>query len=86
MFINIFRNNNKVIIINYYYIIINIIIMFDSNVLYSIFVKHPEEQNMTYFEHLKHAFSYALKQLDVHSCLLFMGLYHVYSKKPVPLW
>ena len=35
--------------------------MFDSNVLYSIFIKHPEEQNMTYFEHLKHACSYALQ-------------------------
>ena len=35
--------------------------MLDSNVLYSIFIKHPEEQNMTYFEHLKHACSYALQ-------------------------
>ena len=37
--------------------------MSDSNVLYSIFIKHPEEQNMTYFEHLKHAFSYGLEAL-----------------------
>ena len=35
--------------------------MLDSNVLYSIFIKHPEEQNMTYFEHLKHTCSYALQ-------------------------
>jgi hypothetical protein len=35
--------------------------MTDSNVLYSIFIKHPEEQNMTYVEHLKHACSYALQ-------------------------
>lgn len=34
-----------------------------SNVLYSIFIKHPEEQNMTYFEHLKHAFSYGIQAL-----------------------
>ena len=37
--------------------------MFDSNVLYSIFIKHPEEQNMTYFEHLKHACSYGIQAL-----------------------
>jgi hypothetical protein len=37
--------------------------MSDSNVLYSIFIKHPEEQNMTYFEHLKHAFSYGIGSL-----------------------
>lgn len=37
--------------------------MLDSNVLHSIFIKHPEEQNMTYFEHLKHAFSYGIDSL-----------------------
>ena len=37
--------------------------MFDSNVLYSIFIKHPEEQNMNYFEHLKHAFFYGIDSL-----------------------
>jgi len=37
--------------------------MSDSNVFYSIFIKHPEEQNMTYFEHLKHACSYGVQAL-----------------------
>ena len=27
------------------------------------FLKHPEEQNMTYFEHLKHACSYGIQAL-----------------------
>ena len=35
-----------------------------------VFVKHPEEQKMTYFEHLKHACSYSVQAL---SCsLVFM--------------
>ena len=37
--------------------------MSDSNVLYSIFTKHLEERNMTYFEHLKHAFSCGIDSL-----------------------
>jgi hypothetical protein len=32
-----------------------------NRVLNRIFLKHPEEQNMTYIEHLKHACSYALQ-------------------------
>ena len=37
--------------------------MLDSNIFHSIFIKHTEEQNMTYFEHLKHAFSYGIDSL-----------------------
>ena len=33
----------------------------DSNILNRIFLKHPEEQNMTYFKHLKHACSYGIQ-------------------------
>lgn len=32
-----------------------------NHILNYIFLKHPEEQNMTYFEHLKHACSYAVQ-------------------------
>jgi hypothetical protein len=35
-----------------------------------VFVKHPEEQNMTYFEHLKHACSYSVQALGCS--LVFM--------------
>ena len=32
-----------------------------KHILSCIFLKHPEEQNMTYFEHLKHSCSYAVQ-------------------------
>lgn len=35
-----------------------------------VFVKHPEEQNMTYFEHLKHACCYSVRALGCS--LVFM--------------
>jgi hypothetical protein len=35
-----------------------------------VFVKHPEEQKMTYFEHLKHACSYSVQALGCS--LVFM--------------
>ena len=35
-----------------------------------VFVKHPEEQNMTYFEHLKHACCYSVQALGCS--LVFM--------------
>ena len=35
-----------------------------------VFVKHPEEQKMTYFEHLKHACSYSVQALGCS--LIFM--------------
>ena len=47
--------------------------MTDSNVLYSIFIKHPEEQNMTYFEHLKHACSYALQAVGCSFIFVIHG-------------
>lgn len=42
-----------------------------SNRFFSyVFVKHPEEQKMTYFEHLKHACSYSVQALGCS--LVFM--------------
>ena len=35
-----------------------------------VFIKHPEEQKMTYFEHLKHACSYSVQALGCS--LVFM--------------
>lgn len=35
-----------------------------------VFLKHPEEQKMTYFEHLKHACSYSVQALGCS--LVFM--------------
>ena len=35
-----------------------------------VFVKHPEEQNMTYFQHLKHACCYSVRALGCS--LVFM--------------
>lgn len=34
-----------------------------NNILNYIFLKHPEQKNMTYIEHLKHAFSYSIQAL-----------------------
>jgi len=41
-----------------------------SRFLNYVFVKHPEEQKMTYFEHLKHACSYSVQALGCS--LVFM--------------
>jgi hypothetical protein len=34
-----------------------------NRIINCMFLKHPEEQNMTYFEHLKHACSYGIQAL-----------------------
>jgi Family of unknown function (DUF6356) len=44
------------------------------NPLYSIFLKHPEEKNMTYFEHLKHAFSYGFRSLQCSIVFIIHGI------------
>ena len=44
------------------------------NPLYSIFVKHPEEQNMTYFEHLTHAWSYGFRSLQCFIVFIIHGI------------
>lgn len=44
-----------------------------SNILNYIFIKHPEEQNMTYFEHLKHAFSYGVQALSCSIIFIVHG-------------
>ena len=55
--------------------------MLDSNVLYSIFIKHPEEQNMTYFEHLKHACCYALQAVGCSLVFVVHGFIPCLFKK-----
>ncbi len=46
-----------------------------NHIVNCMFLKHPQEQNMTYFEHLKHACSYALKAVGcsfifiIHGCI-----------------
>jgi len=34
-----------------------------NRIINCMFLQHPEEQNMTYFEHLKHACSYGIQAL-----------------------
>lgn len=38
-----------------------------------VFVKHPEEQKMTYFEHLKHACSYSIQTLGCSLVFIVHG-------------
>ena len=38
-----------------------------------VFVKHPEEQNMTYFEHLKHACCYSVRALGCSLVFMIHG-------------
>lgn len=45
----------------------------DSNILNRIFLKHPEEQNMTYFKHLKHACSYSIQTLGYSIVFMIHG-------------
>lgn len=44
------------------------------NPIHSIFLKHPEEQNMTYFEHLKHACSYGFRSLQCSIIFIIHGI------------
>ena len=44
------------------------------NPLYSIFLKHPEEQNITYFEHLRHAWSYGVRSLQCSIVFIIHGI------------
>jgi hypothetical protein len=44
-----------------------------SHILNSMFLKHPEEQGMTYFEHLKHACSYALQAVGCSFIFIIHG-------------
>jgi len=44
------------------------------NQIHSIFLKHPEEKNMTYFEHLKHAFSYGVRSLQCSIVFINHGI------------
>ena len=39
-----------------------------------VFVKHPEEQNMTYFEHLKHACCYSVQALGCSLVFMVHGI------------
>lgn len=39
-----------------------------------IFIKHPEEQNMTYFEHLKHACCYSVQALGCSLVFMVHGI------------
>lgn len=45
----------------------------DSNILNRIFIKHPEEQNMTYVEHLKHACFYGIQTLGCSIVFMIHG-------------
>ena len=38
-----------------------------------VFVKHPQEQNMTYFEHLKHACCYSVRALGCSLVFMIHG-------------
>ena len=44
-----------------------------THIVNCIFLKHPEEQNMTYFEHLKHACSYALQAVGCSIIFIVHG-------------
>ena len=39
-----------------------------------VFIKHPEEQNMTYFEHLKHACCYSVQALGCSLVFMVHGI------------
>ena len=39
-----------------------------------IFIKHPEEQKMTYFEHLKHACCYSVQALGCSLIFMVHGI------------
>ena len=39
-----------------------------------VFVKHPEEQNMTYFQHLKHACCYSVQALGCSLAFMVHGI------------
>jgi len=39
-----------------------------------VFVKHPEEQNMTYFQHLKHACCYSIQALECSIIFMVHGI------------
>ena len=39
-----------------------------------VFVKHPEEQNMTYFQHLKHACCYSVQALGCSLVFMVHGI------------
>ena len=44
-----------------------------NHIVNYMFLKHPEEQNMTYFEHLKHACSYAVKAVGCSIVFIVHG-------------
>ena len=45
-----------------------------SNYIFKrIFLQHPEEQNMTYFEHLQHALSYGIKAFGCSLAFIVHG-------------
>lgn len=45
-----------------------------SELFYSIFIQHPEEQNMTYFEHFKHSCSYSIQAFKSSLIFIIHGL------------
>jgi hypothetical protein len=44
-----------------------------NRIINCMFLKHPEEQNMTYLEHLKHACSYAVKAVGCSIVFIVHG-------------
>jgi hypothetical protein len=46
-----------------------------SDFFHSIFIKHPEEQNMTYVEHLKHACFYSIQTFKSSVIFLVHGFF-----------
>ena len=46
-----------------------------SDFFHSIFIKHPEEQNMTYVEHLKHVCFYSIQAFKSSVIFLVHGFF-----------
>jgi hypothetical protein len=51
----------------------NYLHLFHFTPLHSIFLQHPEEQNMTYLEHLRHACSYGLQAMASSLAFIIHG-------------
>ena len=45
------------------------------------FLKHPEEQSMTYFEHLKHAFYYGIQAFGCSLAFFVHGIVPCFFEK-----
>jgi hypothetical protein len=51
------------------------------NTIFGVFLKHPEEEGMTYFQHMRRAFSLGGRMLYGSICLFVHGLVPAFHQR-----